>query len=188
MLLGKNSCLWYLHVYDPNMLVWLDESGCDRCDAVRKYYSTRGIPICDQRLLIRRKRYTAIPVVSLGGIHDVFSTMNGERFANFVKDVLSPHLMPFNGLNPRSVVIMDNASIHNVHEVIDLIETQVKAKVLFLPPYSPDLNPVEGIFSQVKSTMKENDRLLQVISAPRVLLSMAFEAATTENCLGHIRT
>ena len=178
-------------VYDPNMLVWLDESGCDRRDAIRKYgYSVRGIPICDQRLLIRGKRYTAIPVMSLGGIHDVFITegnMNGERFANFVKDVLSPHLMPFNGLNPRSVVIMDNASIHHVHEVIDLIETQVRAKVLFLPPYSPDLNPVEGIFSQVKSTMKENDRLFQVFSAPRVLLSMAFEAVTTENCLGHIR-
>ena len=110
-------------VYDPNMLVWLDESGCDRRDAIRKYgYSIRGIPLCDQRLLIRGKRYTAIPVVSLGGIHDVFITegnMNGERFANFVKDVLSPHLMPFNGLNPRSAVIMDNASIHHVHDLID---------------------------------------------------------------------
>lgn len=177
-------------IYDPCMLVWLDESGCDRRDAVRKYgYSIRGTPICNQRLLIRGIRFTAIPVVSLDGIHDVFiteGTMNGERFAKFVKDVLSPHLMPFNCLNPRSVVIMDNASIHHVHEVIDLIENQVGAKVLFLPPYSPDLNPVEGIFSQIKGTMKENDKLFQAFSAPRVLLSMAFAAVTVENCLGHI--
>ena len=67
----------------------------------------------------------------------------------FVRDVLLPHLMPFNGINPRSVVIMDNASIHHVEEVINLIEIQAGARVLFLPPYSPDLNPVEGIFSQI---------------------------------------
>ena len=174
-------------IYDPSMLVWLDESGCDKRHAIRKYgYSIRGIPVCDQRLLIRGTRYTTIPVVSTCGIHDVLiteGTMNGDRFAKFVKDVLLPHLMPFNGINPRSVVIMDNASIHHVEEVIDLIETQAGAQVMFLPPYSPDLNPVEGIFSQIKSIMK--DKLFQVFSAPRVLLSMAFAAITLENCLGH---
>lgn len=91
--------------------------------------------------------------------HDVFiteGTMTGDRFATFVKNVLFPQLMSFNGINPRSVVIMDNASIHHVQEVIDLIETQAgAARVLILPPYSPDLNPVEGIFSQIKSIMRE---------------------------------
>ena len=166
-------------VYDPHMLVWLDESGCDRRDAIRKYgYSIRGIPICDQRLLIRGKRFTAIP---MDGVHDVLiaeGTMNGDRFAMFVKNVLSPHLMPFNGLNPRSVVIMDNASIHHVYEVVNYIETQVGARVLFLPPYSPDLNPVEGVFSQIKAAMKEDDKLFQIFSAPRVLLSMVFATIT----------
>lgn len=182
--------MYEVAVYDPHMLVWLDESGCDRRHAMRKYgYSVRGIPICDQRLLIRGIRYTTIPIVSLDGIHDVFiteGTMNGERFAKFVNDVLLPHLLPFNGINPRSVVIMDNASIHHIHEVVDLIETQAGARVLFLPPYSPDLNPAEGIFSQIKSIMKENDKLFQVFSAPRALLSMAFAAVTIENCVSHI--
>ena len=58
---------------------------------------------------------------------------------------LLPHLMPFNGVNPRSVVIMDNASIHHVDAVTDLIETQTGPKLIFLPPYSPDLMPVEGV-------------------------------------------
>lgn len=172
------------------MFIWLDESGHDRRHASRKYaYSIRGIPACDQRMLIRGVRYTAIPIMSIDGIHDVFlaeGTMNGERFARFVKDVLLPHLLPFNTLNPRSVVIMDNASIHHVNEVIDLIEVQAGAKLLFLPPYSPDLNPVEGLFSQIKSIMKQNDKLFQVFSAPRVLLSLAFATVTKENCLGHI--
>ena len=43
--------------------------------------------------------------------------MNGDRFAKFVWDSLLPVLMPFNGTNPRSIVIMDNASIHHVDEI-----------------------------------------------------------------------
>ena len=73
---------------DPAMLIWLDGSGCDRRNTVRKYgYSIRGIPLCDQRLLIRGTRYSAIPLVSTEGIHDVYiaeGSMNGERFAHFI--------------------------------------------------------------------------------------------------------
>ena len=64
--------------------------------------------------------------------------------------------------------------IHHVQGVIDLIEIQAGAKLIFLPPYSPDLNPIEEVFSQVKSIMKQNDSLFQVSSSPRVLLSMVF--------------
>ena len=49
-------------VYDPCMFVLIDETGCDRCHSTRKYgYSVRGMPICDQRILIRGTRYNAIP-------------------------------------------------------------------------------------------------------------------------------
>ena len=133
-------------VYDPAMFIWLDETGCD----CRHMISIRGIPLCDQRLLLRGKRYNAIPILSLEGIHDLYlaeGSMNGDRFAQFEKDCLVPHLLPFNGVNPRSTVIMDNASIHHVEEVTNLIETQTGAK---LPPYSPGLMPVEGIFNLAK--------------------------------------
>lgn len=95
---------------------------------------------------------------------------------------LLPLLQPFNGINPHSVVIMDNASIHHVDDVTQIIETQGGAHLIFLPPYSPDLNPAEGIFSQVKSLMKENDCLFQVCTAPRVMLAMIFGMITTEDC------
>jgi len=91
--------------------------------------------------------------------------------------------MPFNYVNPRSVVIMDNASIH-VDKVTDPMEKQFGAKLYFLPPYSPDLMPAEEVFSQVKSIMKENHKLFQVCTAPRALLAMAF--GMVENCYGHI--
>ena len=127
--------------------------------------------------------------MSLDGILDVLvteGTMDGDRFINFIRNVLSPHLLPFNGVNPRSVIIMDNASIHHVDGAIDLIENQIGARVCFLPAYSPDLNPAEGVFSQIKAIMKENDKLFQVFSAPRALLAMAFASVTTEDCKGHI--
>ena len=62
-----------ISVYDPSMLVWLDESGCDRRNTVRKYgYSLRGMPMSDHRILVRGKRYSVIPIISLEGIHDVY--------------------------------------------------------------------------------------------------------------------
>ena len=51
-----------ISVYYPSIFIWLDETGCDCRHAIRKYgYSIRGIPICDQRLLIRGIRYTEYP-------------------------------------------------------------------------------------------------------------------------------
>ena len=154
-----------ISVYDPSMFVWLDETGCDRRNTIRKYgYSFRGMSLEDHRLLIRGVRYSAIPVMSLDGIHDVYlaeGSVNGEKFTDFILNCLLLVLMPFNGVNPRSVVIMDNANIHHVEEVTDLIETVAGARLCFLPPYSPDLMPAEGVFSQIKSIMKLNDKLSQ---------------------------
>ena len=95
--------------------------------------------------------------------------------------------MPFNGVNPHSVVVMDNAAIHHTEAVIDIIENQAQAKLIFLPPYSPDLNPTEEVFSKVKYVMKENDQIFQVCSTPRVLLLQAFAMVTHGNCLAFIR-
>lgn len=177
-------------VYDPAMPIWIDETGCDRRDTIRKYgYSIRGLPLSDHRILVRGIRYTAIPIVSVEGIHDVYlhqGTMNGDRFTRFVRNCLLPVLQPFNGLNPRSVVVLDNASIHHVQQVKHLIETQSGSKLHYLPPYSPDLNPVEGVFSQIKSIMRSNDKLFQVYSAPRALIAMAFSMVTKQDCIGHI--
>lgn len=79
---------------------------------------------------------------------------------------------------------MDNASIHHVDTVQDLIEGS-GARLIFLPPYSPDLNPVEGIFSQIKSMMKLNHHLFEVFSCTRTLLTMLFGMVSVQDCIGH---
>ena len=180
-----------ISAYDPSMLIWLDETGCDQRHTIRKYgYSIRGLPLSDHRLLVRGIRYTAIPIISTDGIHDVYlhrGTMDGDYFVRFLRNCLLPILQPFNWLNKRSVVVLDNASIHHVQEVRDLVETQAGSKICYLPPYSPDLNPAEGVFSQIKNIMKSNNQLFQACLAPRALITMAFSMITKQDCIGHIR-
>ena len=104
-----------------------------------------------------------------------------------MQDCLLPVLQPFNCVNKNSIVILDNASIHHVDEVTELIEEQAGARVLFLPPYSPDLNPLEEAFSQIKSIMKKNRDLFEACTFSRPLLSIAFSMMTAEDCKSYIR-
>ena len=180
-----------ISIYDPHMLIWIDESGCDLRNSLRKRaYSVRGITPRDHRLLIRGTRYSAIPIVSLRGISDVYifeGVVNGERFEDFLRRCLAPFVQPFNWINSHSVIIMDNASIHHVQAVTDLIENQMGARLLFLPPYSPDLNPAEEVFSKVKYIMKQNQDVFQACSEVRVLLATAFSMVTQEDCTSYIQ-
>ena len=54
---------------------------------------------------------------------------------------------------------MDNAAIHHVDEVVDLLE-KLGVLIYYLPPYSPDINPIEELFAKVKSNLKANEHLL----------------------------
>ena len=83
-----------------------------------------------------------------------------------------PILMPFDGLNEHSLVILDNASIHHVDCVVETI-LSVGALVRFLPVYSPDMNLIEEVFSEVKQYMQANGRLFKATSH-RTMILMAF--------------
>ena len=104
-----------IDMFDPSMLVWLDETGCDQRNALRKYgYGIRGQPPQDHSLKLRGKRYSAIGIMSTEGIEDVYITdgsVDGEVFLNFVRKQLLPLIQPFDGHKVKSVVVMDNAAI-----------------------------------------------------------------------------
>jgi len=94
---------------------------------------------------------------------DVYTTtgsVDEEVFLDFLEKSVLPHLLPFNGVNPHSVLLMDNASIHHTDRVISLIQS-TGALLHFIPPYSPDLNPIEECFSKVKAFLKEHDNEMQ---------------------------
>ena len=101
--------------YRPDMLIWIDETGSDRRKSVRSYgYALRGIPPRHTQLTVGGKRVSAIPVLTTQGIEDVYTTtdsVNGEKFLEFFCQCVLPIIMPFDGQNSNSVVVMDNASI-----------------------------------------------------------------------------
>jgi transposase len=75
------------------------------------------------------------------------NSMDSRAFELFVKDFLGPELWP------GAVVVMDNLSSHKFDSIIPMIEA-VGASVLFLSPYSPDVNPIELWWSQLKSFLR----------------------------------
>ena len=57
----------------------------------------------------------------------------------------------------------------------------------FPPPYSPDLNPVEEVFAQIKHWIQSNDSVFQATQDPRVLIAMAFNTVSKDYCLSYLK-
>lgn len=74
--------------------------------------------------------------------------MDGSAFATYVRDVLTPEL------TPGTVVILDNLATHRNVEAAEAIR-DAKCWFLYLPPYSPDLNPIEQAFSKLKAHLRK---------------------------------
>ena len=177
-----------MKLLDADMLVFVDETGTDRRDSMRKFgYSLRGKRTISQRLLIRGRHVSAISALSMNGMLDfrlVCGSVDASAFREFVEKCLLRHLMPFP--NVHSVVVLDNAAIHHAGDSVELIES-MGALVIFLPPYSPDLNAVEEAFSCVKSYLKANEAVLQVTDDIEGVVTAAFATITTQQCQAWIQ-
>lgn len=175
-------------IYQPEMLVFLDETGADQRNVLRRYgYSMRGIPLRKHSLLVRGERVSGLAFMSIEGLLDVSivkGTTDGDVFYDFVQKYLLPQLLPFNGINPHSVVIMDNCSVHHIQETVSMIE-EVGAIVQFLPPYSPDFNPIEEMFSKVKSEIKRLEYTMESNDIELITMT-AFASITAQECEGWI--
>ena len=77
----------------------------------------------------------------------VDGAVNGDLFEAFVEQVLVPQL------KPGDIVVMDNLSSHKRARICELIEEQ-QAELRYLPPYSPDMNPIEMVFSKIKQLFR----------------------------------
>ena len=141
----------------------------------------------DVRILCRGKRISAVASMTVDGFLDAYCTTGSvkEVFCNFVERKLLSQLMPFDGANPRSIVMLDNASIHHTGRAVELIQS-VGALVHFIPPYSPDLNPIEELFSKVKACSKENDKAMQAADdrALEDFIYAGFLQVTPSDCFG----
>ena len=98
-----------------------------------------------------------------------------------------PEMLPYDGENPQSILVMNNCSIHHVQPVLETLQ-DMGIFVLFLPPYSPDMNPIEEMFIYIKYYLKDHnyDQILQAMEDPLPLLEASFESVTEDKCVGWI--
>ena len=101
-----------------------------------------------------------------------------ETFLAFVREGLLPHL------KPGQIVVLDNLPAHKSAKVDALIES-IGARVLRLPPYSPDFNPIEMAISKIKSILRKLAR--RTVDALVNAIGEAIDAITTADAIGFIR-
>jgi transposase len=141
-------------MYKAEQLVVIDETGFDMRNAARTHgWARRGSALKHRGIFHRGKRVSASGAIHVGGVLDwylVSGGFNGQNYLDFARVALVPHLQAFPG--PRSVVVLDNLAIHQSVEFRRLVEER-GARLLFLPPYSPDFSPIENVFGEVKSKL-----------------------------------
>ena len=173
-----------------DQFVWIDETESDRRDHIRKSgYALRGERPVYHRILHRGQRISAIAAVASDGVVAVElmkGSVKGGKFVDFVRGSLIPEMLPFDGKNSRSIAVLDNCSIHHVLAVAELFR-EAGILVFFLPPYSPDYNPIEELFSCIKYYLKDHDQILQAMNDPTPVIQAAFDSITPEKCMGWIR-
>jgi transposase len=133
-------------------LVYIDESGIEMNICKEKGWGKKG-----EKLLGKKsgKRYERTNIIA-GYVNKksiapmVFNgSCNTEIFNSWVEQFLIKEL------KPGQYVVMDNASFHKSQKTRELIES-VGCKVIFLPPYSPDYNPIEKFWGNMKRWIKDN--------------------------------
>jgi len=144
---------WRRHQYriDPRRLVFIDETWAKTNMAPLRGWCTRG-----KRLLAKVPHghwhtMTFLAALRCDRIEApcvIDGPINGASFLTYVEQMLVPTLAP------GDVVIMDNLGSHKGRTVRHAIRA-VGARLLFLPPYSPDLNPIEQVFAKLKALLRK---------------------------------
>jgi transposase len=164
--------------HEAERLVFLDESGINLSMARTCARAPRG----ERALGAVPKNWgdsvTLCAAISLRGIVAplyLHGSLTGEVFDAYVEQFLVPEL------RPGDIVVMDNLSVHKLSSVRAQIEA-AGAKLLFLPPYSPDFSPIEPAWSKVKALLRKAaartyDSLLEAVAA-------ALRAVTSSDARG----
>jgi len=135
---------------DPKRLVFVDEMGMNISLSPLYAYALKGHRAHAKVLRNRGKNTTLLSSMSVEGMGPslaVEGSTTKEVFEVYAEQVLVP------ALRPGQVVVMDNLAAHKGERIKELIEER-DCELSFLPPYSPDLNPIEEAFSKVKGFLR----------------------------------
>ena len=132
-------------------MVFLDESGLklgQTPDYARAEGGKRAVSSEPKNL---GKNITLIAAISIFGVLSAMycsCTFNGSGFLAFIENFLLPEL------RPGQVLIMDNVNFHKIETIVNIIEN-AGIRVVYLPQYSPELNPIENMWSKLKAYLKK---------------------------------
>jgi transposase len=169
-------------MFDPARLLFIDET-CTHTKMVRLYgRSPRGERLIGYALHGHWKTITFVAGLRLRRITAPFvleGAMNGPMFLAYVKQCLVPTL------KRGDIVAMDNLPAHKVVGVEEAVEA-AGATLLYLPPYSPDLNPIELAFSKLKAHLRHAaERTIPALMRPIGRVITAFSPQECRNFFRH---
>lgn len=169
-----------MHKLDPNKLVFIDESGFRT--GVNRHY---GWAPCGEKPVIVASRYgknvTLMGAIAADGVRALTvleSAMDGPAFVEFLDTDLGPTLQP------GDIVVMDGPRVHRVDGVEDAL-ARWGATPLYLPRYSPELNPIEMCWSVLKAWVRS--RAPQVLERLIAAVQEAWGNVTADVCTAWIR-
>jgi transposase len=145
----RDSYLHNLSDFRSYHLVYVDEFGCDkRIGFRRRGWSPLSVTLVQVSQFHRSQRYQILPAYAQDGVvlSRVFQgSTDASVFEDYIEELLQ-HCGKWP--EPKSVLIMDNAYFHMCSDA--------DVKLVFLPPYSPDLNPVKEFFAELKAFIKRS--------------------------------
>jgi transposase len=166
---------------ETDRLVFLDESGSQT-----SMTRTRGRAPRGQRVVAKVPggHWKIVPMISAVRTAGPFAAAttvgatDSDVFRTYVKQVLTPQL------RPGDVVVMDNLSPHKASGVQEAIEA-VGATLRYLPPYSPDFNPIEPMWSKVKGCLRS--LAARTVETLHDAVGIALSRITPDDCAGFFR-
>lgn len=164
--------------HDPERLVFIDEAGTHISMTPTHGWAPRGERLHDYVPRNRGTVTTMLGALTIGGLEAVMTiegSTNSAVFHAFITEVVAPRL------NAGDIVILDNVSAHKNKKTKQHLE-KMGVELVFLPPYSPDMNPIEECWSKVKSALRRF--CARTIEGLDSAIASAAEAVTPTDAAG----
>ena len=180
--MSRRRARWkrYQDRIDPSRLVFIDETWAKTNMAPLRGWAPKGERLIGRAPHGHWRTMTFIAALRHNRIDAPFvldGPVNGASFQAYVEKVLVPTL------RPGDVVVMDNLGSHKGQAVRAAIRT-AKAHLLFLPPYSPDLNPIEQVFAKLKHMLREASE--RTVEATWRKIGALLERFTPKECANYL--
>ena len=156
----------------------MDEAGVNLAMTRHHARSPKGKRAYGKAPANKGRNVTLVGALSIEGIIAAFSFQGGNdkhAFTTYVEQILVPNLWE------GACVVMDNFSSHKVEGIREAIEA-AGARLVYLPPYSPDFNPIENGWSKVKEFLRAQEA--RTYEALDLAITEALDAITPEDCIG----